>query len=153
MADVTARTKNFYDRQVARLIIEKYGLEELDAIRLFIESDTYQMLIDPMAEVYTFSPKIVFDMWESERITGDPRNSQYIRANYNKVNKKSDFFIYLLERYAEFKKMTAKEVLHQWDELDLTNFIYDMYDIYHTERLENAFHDIDSLIEERKLTL
>lgn len=81
MSDVTSRTKDFYDRQVTQLIIEKYGLEEMEAIRAFISSETYQMLIDSETEIYKFSPKIVFDMWESERITGDPRNSQYIRSD------------------------------------------------------------------------
>jgi len=41
---------------------------------------TLQMLLDKEQEVYTMSPRIVFDMWESERTTGDPRNSQYIRG-------------------------------------------------------------------------
>lgn len=52
-----------------------------NAIRRFIESETYQMLCDPELEIYKMSPRIVFDMWESEQITGDPRNSQYIRSN------------------------------------------------------------------------
>jgi hypothetical protein len=32
----------------------------------------------------------------------------------------------------------------------LTDFIYSMYEIYHIERLENAFDDIDRLILEKK---
>lgn len=65
------------------------------------------------------------------------------------MSKESDFFIYLLERYAESKGKTAAIVLEQWDALELTDFIYDMYEIYHVERLENAFHDIDELIMEK----
>ena len=80
MNKVSARTIDFFDRQVAFLIIEKYGFEEMNAIRLFLESETYKMLIDKELEVYTMSPKIVFDMWEAEQITGSPRNSQYIRS-------------------------------------------------------------------------
>lgn len=49
--------------------------------RRFIESETYQMLCDPELEIYKMSPRIVFDMWESEQITGDPHNSQYIRSD------------------------------------------------------------------------
>jgi hypothetical protein len=40
------------------------------------------MLIDKEQEVYMMSPAVVFDMWESEKITGEPRNSQYIRGDY-----------------------------------------------------------------------
>jgi hypothetical protein len=81
MTKVDARTIDFFDRHVSRMIIEKYGLDEMQAIRSFIESQTYQMLIDPELEIYKMSPRIVFDMWESERVTGDPRNSQYLRSD------------------------------------------------------------------------
>ncbi len=65
------------------------------------------------------------------------------------MSKQAEFFIYLIERYAEAKKTTAQKVLQQWDSLDLTNFIYDMYELYHVERLENAFDDIDTLVAEK----
>lgn len=65
------------------------------------------------------------------------------------VPKEMVFFIYLLEHYAEYKGISAKQVLGQWDELKLTDFIYDMYEMYHIERIENAFDDIDELIREK----
>lgn len=64
------------------------------------------------------------------------------------MSKKADFFIYLIERYAQSKGKTANQVLKEWDLLDLTNFIYDMYELYHVERLQNAFDDIDELVME-----
>lgn len=79
MSQVDARKLDFYDRQVCQLIIDKYGVGEKEAVRSFIESETYQMLLDVELDIYKMSPRIVFDMWESEKITGDPRNSQYIR--------------------------------------------------------------------------
>lgn len=81
MTEVNARTKDFFDRHVTQMIVEKYGLDEMKAIRSFIHSETYQMLINPEMEVYKLSPRIVFDMWESEQVTGDPRNSQYLRSD------------------------------------------------------------------------
>lgn len=65
------------------------------------------------------------------------------------MSKEAKFFIYLIERYAEHKNTTAEKVLQQWDELSLTDLICDMYEVYHVERLENAFEDIDRLIAER----
>lgn len=56
------------------------------------------------------------------------------------------FFIFLLEHYAEYKNTSADNVLRKWDELELTDFIYEMYERYHVERLENAFDDIDALM-------
>ena len=66
------------------------------------------------------------------------------------MNKETEFFIYLLEKYAEYKKISTTDVLNTLEELDLTNFIYNMYERYHTEAIENAFKDIDDLIKEQK---
>jgi hypothetical protein len=66
------------------------------------------------------------------------------------MSKESDFFIYIIERYAQAKNTTAQAVLKQWDSLNLTNLIYEMYELYHVERLENAFDDIDELIIEKQ---
>ncbi|MBQ7649356.1 MAG: DUF3791 domain-containing protein [Victivallales bacterium] len=56
------------------------------------------------------------------------------------------FFIYLLEQYAAFKEKKTGDVLREWDEHNITQTIYDNYWGYHTERIENAFDDIDSMI-------
>ena len=68
------------------------------------------------------------------------------------MSKEGEFFIYLLERYADFRKEKASEILKLWDRIGLTNLIYDLYEIYHVERLENAFEDIDKLVEEKLRT-
>ena len=65
--------------------------------------------------------------------------------------KEAEFFIYLLERYAYYKNQGADEVLRKWDEAGITQLIYDLYEIYHVERLENAFVDIDEILAEREL--
>jgi len=40
--------------------------------------------------------------------------------------------------------------LKSWDDLKLTDYIYDMYELYHIECLENAFEDIDRLVVEKE---
>ena len=65
------------------------------------------------------------------------------------MSRESSFFIYLIERYAAYKQTSADKVLALWDRLELTDFIYDMYEMYHSERLQNAFDDIDALMETR----
>lgn len=76
---IAARTLNFYDKEVVNSIIEKYGLDDREAIREFLFSETYRMLLDPETELYKVSPLIIFDMWEAEKVTGNPRRSIYIR--------------------------------------------------------------------------
>ena len=66
------------------------------------------------------------------------------------MSREGSFFIYLIERYAAYKKTSADKILVLWDSLGLTDFIYDMYELYHCERLQNAFDDIDTLIAERQ---
>lgn len=61
------------------------------------------------------------------------------------MNEEMEFFSYLLEYYAAYKK-TMGDVLKEWDNHDITQKIYDSYWEYHTERIENAFEDINSLI-------
>lgn len=56
------------------------------------------------------------------------------------------FFIYLLEQYACYKQKSAENVLQEWDNRDITQKIYNNYWGYHTEAIENAFDDIDSLL-------
>lgn len=65
------------------------------------------------------------------------------------MSKENEFFIYLLERYAEYKHKSADIVLSEWEKLGLTQFIFDMYELYHIERLQNAFDDIDRLVAEK----
>lgn len=66
------------------------------------------------------------------------------------MSKQSEFFLYLIERYAEFKGLSADKVLALWNSIGVTDLIYDMYEIYHCERLENAFDDIDKIVLEHK---
>ncbi|MCF0238367.1 MAG: DUF3791 domain-containing protein [Sphaerochaetaceae bacterium] len=68
------------------------------------------------------------------------------------MTKEMDFFTFLLEQYAHHKNITANLVLLQLDELGLTDYIYNMYEMYHSEALENAFKDIDRLIEEKRIS-
>ena len=65
------------------------------------------------------------------------------------MTKETEYFIFLLEQYAQYSGITANKVLEKWDSLNITDFIMDMYERYHCEAIENAFEDIDELIEER----
>ncbi|WP_165006512.1 DUF3791 domain-containing protein [Neisseria yangbaofengii] len=66
------------------------------------------------------------------------------------MNEETKFFIYLLENYAYAKKTNAAQILALWDSLNLTDLIFSQYPIYHIERLENAFDDIDQMILEKQ---
>ncbi|MDO4546234.1 MAG: hypothetical protein Q4C25_08750 [Bacillota bacterium] len=71
----------FYNEKVSQMIAEKYGIDSLEAFRKFLFSETYRMLSDVELEMWDFGPLGIFDMWEAEQITGDPRNSLYLRRD------------------------------------------------------------------------
>ena len=71
---------DYYDRHVIQQIIDKYGIAPMDAARRFLTSQTHAMLEDPSYGLMSFPERAVFDMWEAEQVTGDPRNSVYVRG-------------------------------------------------------------------------
>jgi len=71
----------FYNEKVSQMIVDKYGVEPLSALRRFLYSETYKMLTNVELEMWDFSPLGIFDMWEAEQITGNPRNSLYLRRD------------------------------------------------------------------------
>lgn len=81
MKKTSAEVLDYYDEEVIKLLTEKYGLSQLEALRRFLSSETYAMLSDSELEMWDFGPAAILDMWESEQITGDPRNSLYLRRD------------------------------------------------------------------------
>ena len=57
--------------------------------------------------------------------------------------KEMEFFSFLMEQYAAYKGTTANKILAQLEEKKLSDFVYGMYERYHTETLENAFENIN----------
>ncbi|NMM93980.1 hypothetical protein [Bifidobacterium oedipodis] len=76
-----AEINSYYDSELTRMINEKYGIAPLDALHAYLASETYRMFNDASLEMEEFSPMGIFDMWESEQVTGDPRNSLYLRRD------------------------------------------------------------------------
>ena len=71
---------DYLDRQVISRMIDKYGTEPMEAIRGFITSETHDLLENAEFGLADLPAEAIFDMWEAERVTGDPRNSIYIRG-------------------------------------------------------------------------
>lgn len=78
MSDFRTEVNHFYDTKVVEMISEKYNMLPEDALTAFLDSETYRMFNDPELDMIEIPPAGIFDMWENERVTGDPRNSLYI---------------------------------------------------------------------------
>ena len=73
-------TLDYYNKCVIQRIMDKYGLDQMEAARRFLTSQTHAMLEDAEYAMWDFSERAIFDMWEVEHVTGDPRNSVYLRG-------------------------------------------------------------------------
>ena len=69
-----------YNKNVIKMIMEKYGMTEMEAAREFLMSETHRMLEDADMAMWEFSARAIFDMWEVEKRTGNPRNSVHLRS-------------------------------------------------------------------------
>ena len=65
------------------------------------------------------------------------------------MSKEYAFFLYLLERYAAHNNETADKTLARLIQCDLYDYAIAMYDLYHTEAIENAFDDLNRKIAAR----
>lgn len=81
MTRTAAVIMDYYNAEVVRMISLKYGFTPMQAFRSFVGSEIHRMLSDAQYEMWEFGAPAIFDMWESEKITGDPRNSLYLRGN------------------------------------------------------------------------
>jgi len=69
------------DKELTKLIMTSRNISELEALEIFLNSETYQMILDPELRMWEFAPLAIFDMWENEIANGDPRESLYIRGD------------------------------------------------------------------------
>ena len=70
-----------YDVEVSKMIDNRKNISEMDVFHLFASSEIHRMLEDVNLRMWYFSPLAIFDMWENEIETGDPRNSLYLRGD------------------------------------------------------------------------
>jgi hypothetical protein len=80
MKRTDSETMFFYDNWLIPTIAAEYGIDENAAMRNFIFSQTYQMLLDEETKLYWESPLVIVDLYKTEMATGNPRNSTYIQT-------------------------------------------------------------------------
>ncbi|MCQ2404330.1 MAG: hypothetical protein MJ202_11500 [Lentisphaeria bacterium] len=71
---------DYYNKRVIQRIMDKYAMGQMEAARAFLTSETHSMLENAEMAMWEFSERAIFDMWEVEKVTGDPRNSTYLRS-------------------------------------------------------------------------
>ena len=70
----------YYNNEAVMLIMEKYGFNQMEAFKAFVQSKTHEMLEDAECGLTEYGAGAILEIWESEKITGNPCNSIYIRG-------------------------------------------------------------------------
>ncbi len=82
MNKITSASNLYHtESELVELIAKSRNISNLDALRLFLSSETHKMLLDDELKMWYFAPLALFDIWENEVRTGDPRNSFYLRGD------------------------------------------------------------------------
>lgn len=71
---------HYYDAAVSEMIAKDNNISQMDGLRMFLDSQTYEMLCDVDLEMWEFSASAMYEIWKTEKETGDPRNSSYLRG-------------------------------------------------------------------------
>ncbi len=71
---------DYYNIEVAKMILAKYGMSPMEALRAFVCSQTHNMLENSELGMTDFGAEALFEIWECEKNTGNPRNSIYIKG-------------------------------------------------------------------------
>ena len=80
MRKIMSEVLHYYDKAVINMIMAKYGYPADKAMIDFLKSETHDLLENEDMFLVEFGCPAIFDMWEAEKITGDSRNSAYIRC-------------------------------------------------------------------------
>lgn len=80
MNKIPSFSLDYYDKNVIQRIMDKYNMNQMTAARAFLTSETHLMLEDAKLAMWEFPERAIFDMWEVEQITKDPRNSVHLRS-------------------------------------------------------------------------
>jgi len=62
---------------IVSLIVENHDMNEQEAIHAFYNSKIAEKLANKDLYLYLLSPYIIYEMWKTEYITGDYRQSPY----------------------------------------------------------------------------
>ena len=81
MKEFMALFLDYYDKEIIKMIVEKYNYSYMEALKKFLSSKTYKMLRNIELEMWDFGYPAISDMWECEQITGSPLSSSYLRTN------------------------------------------------------------------------
>ena len=70
----------YYDKELTKMIMENYKYDELKAFQELVFSETYKLLSDVECGMWEYGLGDIYDMWVTEKDTGNPRNVPFLKG-------------------------------------------------------------------------
>lgn len=102
MTRIESFSLDYYNKKVIQRIMDKYGMEQMDAARAFLTSETHDMLENADMAMWEFPERAIFDMWEAEENTGDLRPCI---KGVNEMTEEMKFFLLLVSMHGSHRIM------------------------------------------------
>ena len=67
------------DTAVSMIIAERKNVSILDALSMFLKSETHELVLNDELKLWHSSFLAIYDMWETEQQTGNPMDSLYVK--------------------------------------------------------------------------
>lgn len=132
----------FVMRDLVELVMQKKALPLEDALYYIYSSRLYKALLDENTKLWYSSTLSLYDILEKEK------SEQKKEENNN--TKILLFKVFCLENYREQKKVTAKEALLLFSSYGVFDFLYDNFEMLHTQDTEYILDTITTYISKKK---
>ncbi|MDR0421976.1 MAG: DUF3791 domain-containing protein [Proteiniphilum sp.] len=128
----------FKIQQLIEIIMDKKHLACEDAFDYLYSSDCYKLLMQEDAKLWYMSGLGIYELLEEEKQTKQI-NPQLLL-----------FFAFCLERYKDFSRLPAEEVLFAFRKYHVFDYLREGFDVLHTQGENYIVNDIDEFIKARK---
>ncbi len=127
----------FKVQQLVRVIMEKKQLGAEDAFHYLYTSDCYKLLLQEDTKLWYMSALGIYELLEEEK--KEAINPKLLL-----------FYAFCLEKYKDFSKLSAEEVLLIFHKYGVFDYLCDSFDALHTQGETYIVNEVDLFIKARK---
>ncbi len=127
--------------ELAELIVEKKKISLSDALFYLYNSNLYHNLLNPKSKLWYNSGPQLYDMLEDEK-----RFSKKMPI----YTPETRFFIFCVEQYRLQKQIASATVLDTFMEYGVNKFLFDNFEVLHSQSTEYILREIDIFIKKRR---
>ena len=139
VANIETAIMPFKLQQLIDVIMEKKQLGMEDAFHYLYTSHCYQLLLQEDTKLWYMSALGIFDLLEEEKKQDKTANPKLLL-----------FYIFCLEKYKDFARLSAEETLFIFRKYFVFDFLRDGFEVLHTQGDSYIVREIELFIKARK---